>query len=543
MRYVSPTVGRVLGYQPEELVGHDLFAFIHQDDAPWARNAFFELLSQPGDRPCVEFRLRHRDGSYRFIEAVGSNLLDQPSVGGIVVNARDITERKTFEQQLARQAFYDPLTGLPNRALFTNRLEHALTQADRRQDGVAVLFVDLDRFKVINDTLGHAAGDQLLTALGPRFEACLRAGDTVARFGGDEFTILLEGVTGIDDATGVAQRIMAQFHAPFTLDGHEAFVSASIGVALSTPGTGRTADLLRDADVALYRAKAEGRAHHVVFDTSMNAFSVERLNLETDLRRAVERGELELHYQPEVDLNSGRIVGLEALVRWAHPQRGLVPPAEFIPLAEENGQILGIGRWVLEQACRQMRCWHTQQSHCPPPIISVNLSGRQFQLPDLVGQVAAILQETGLAPSFLKLEITESVLVEDAESTISRLLALKQLGIRLAIDDFGTGYSSLSYLRRLPVDTLKIDRSFIGGAGTDERNWSIVRAVSSLAHSLGMDVTAEGIESLEILALVRAANCDRGQGYYFSKPLTSAAVDQLLAAGCLCGLRDAIHAA
>jgi diguanylate cyclase (GGDEF)-like protein len=388
--------------------------------------------------------------------------------------------------------------------------------------------LDVDRFKVVNDSLGHGMGDELLASVSQRLRASLRPGDTVARFGGDEFVVLIEGISGVEAATTAATRLLEQFQAPLNLDGRDAFVSVSIGVACSNAGSVRGGDLLRNADIALYRAKAQGRARYVVFESAMALPSVERLTIETDLRRALGRQELVLYFQPDIELETGHIAGFEALIRWQHPERGLIPPGDFIPIAEESGLIVPIGQWVLENACLQARAWSESFPTASHLVISVNLSGRQFQQANIVDEIARVLHESRIDPGRVKLEITESVVVEDAETTVSRLQALKQLGVRLAIDDFGTGYSSLSYLRRLPVDTIKIDRSFVMGLGTDDRHLSIVNAITSLAHALGMDVTAEGVETPEQLACLRSVGCDRGQGYFFSRPLPGEAVGQLL---------------
>jgi len=448
--------------------------------------------------------------------------------GGISVIS-EVSELKRAEAQLVHNNTHDALTALPNRTLFMDRLKQALRHAHRRRRYLfAVLFLDLDRFKVVNDSLGHCMGDKLLTAIAHRLQSCLRTGDTIARFGGDEFTILLDDLDQVDDAIRVAERIEQALTVPLNLGKQKVFTTASIGIALSTTGYDRPEDVLRDADAAMYRAKTLGRARHEVFDAAMNARAIERLQLETDLRYATERGELVLHFQPDIDLRSGAIVGMEALVRWQHPQRGLIAPLDFIPLAEETGLILPVGQWVLTQACRQACAWQGYGSYGRPLVMSVNLSARQFQQPHLVEQVRTALQETGLAPSSLKLEITESVLMQDAETTVGALRALKGLGVQLAIDDFGTGYSSLNYLRRFPIDTLKVDRSFGSELPSDDGTEAIVRAVTALAHELGMDVTAEGIETTEELACVKALRCDRAQGYYFARPLPAEQIDALL---------------
>ncbi len=423
--------------------------------------------------------------------------------------------------QLARQAFRDSLTSLPNRALFMDRLAHALTRTERRGEHLAVLFLDLDRFKVVNDSLGHGIGDQLLIGVSRRLTTCLRPEDTIARLGGDEFAILLEDIKEGGSAATVAERIAGELGRPFIFEGREVFITVSVGIAVATGRHTSPEDILRDADLAMYHAKAKGKARYEVFDVSMNAPAQERMDLELDLRNAVARHEFVLHYQPVVTLDTGRIAEVEALVRWEHPQRGLLLPAEFIGLTEETGLIVPIGRWVLGEACRQARAWQTAASGLPALAISVNLSARQLQQPNLVEETAQVLRETGLDPATLKLEITETVVMHDAPATLAKLEALKQLGVQLAIDDFGTGYSSLGYLKRFPVDTLKIDRSFVKGIGHDVEDTAIVRAVITVAKSLNLKVTAEGIENEEQLAHLQALGCDRGQGYYFSKPLAA----------------------
>ena len=431
--------------------------------------------------------------------------------------------------QLARQAFRDPLTSLPNRALFMDRLSHALTRTERRGEQLAVLFLDLDRFKVVNDSLGHGVGDQLLIGVSQRLAACLRPEDTIARLGGDEFAILLEDVKDDKGPTSVADRLTGELQQPFVVEGREVVITVSIGIAMSTARRMTPEDILRDADLAMYHAKGKGKARYEVFDKSMNAPAKERMDLELDLRNAVARGEFILHYQPVVELPTGRITEVEALVRWKHPQRGLLFPADFVGLSEETGLIVPLGRWVLHEACRQTRQWQLA-APATKLAISVNLSARQLQQPGLVDEIGAVLRETRLDPGALRLEITETVVMHDAPITLAKLEALKALGVQLAIDDFGTGYSSLGYLKRFPVDTLKIDRSFVKGIGRDVEDSAIVRAVITVAKSLGLSVTAEGIETADQLDQLRTLGCDHGQGYFFAKPMTSDRVPAFLVA-------------
>jgi diguanylate cyclase (GGDEF)-like protein len=437
-------------------------------------------------------------------------------------------ERQTFQQQLWRQAFHDPLTGLPNRALFRDRLEQALNRAERRMRSVAVLFLDIDNFKLVNDSLGHEQGDALLLTVAERLQACLRVADTAARIGGDEFTLLLEEVSDVEDARAVADRVAAALRAPLVLAGQEVFPTASIGIALSAPRRSRPESVLREADIAMYQAKAEGKDRAAVFDETMHAQAAERLTLEADLRRAIDRGELLVHYQPIVSLRDRAIVEVEALVRWQHPERGLVSPAEFIPVAEATGLIVPIGQQVLEQACRQVVAWQTRDPAQPNLVVSVNLSARQFQHPGLLADIRRAVGAAGLDPHCLKLEITESTVMQDAEAAVAIMHELKTLGIQLAIDDFGTGYSSLGYLKRFPIDTLKIDRSFVNGLGQDAQDTAIVRSVLALARSLGLSVTAEGIETTAHETQLAALECDRGQGYLFARPLAARDVDTIL---------------
>jgi diguanylate cyclase (GGDEF)-like protein len=437
---------------------------------------------------------------------------------------RTSRELEESREHFRHAAFHDALTGLPNRTLFADFVKLAIERA-KRQDAYAfaVLFLDLDRFKYINDSLGHTYGDQLLIEIARRLEKCLRSLDTVARFGGDEFAILLDGIKDSSDAIKVAEKIEEELLLPFKLGRHEAFTSASIGIALSTTGYEHPDDILRDADTAMYRAKDAGKACYELFDTEMHSRAVLRLNLENDLRRAIERQEFRAYYQPIMHLETGKVAGFEALARWEHPERGLVSPTEFIPVAEETGLIVPIGLWMLEEACRQMHEWHCQSPANRLLTISVNLSGKQLMQPDLIREIEQILRRTGIEPRCLKLEITESVVMENAEVVTVMLNQLRALNIRLSIDDFGTGYSSLSYLHRFPVDTLKIDRSFISRMGPDNENNEIVRTIAKLAQNLGMEIVAEGIETEEQLRQLSLLACEYGQGYLFSHPLSGEA--------------------
>jgi diguanylate cyclase (GGDEF)-like protein len=443
---------------------------------------------------------------------------------GAVVLAAAFQRYRRSEARFRHRALHDPLTGLPNRDLFSDRIRLALERARRSGKAVAVLFVDLDNFKHVNDSLGHETGDEMLVEVARRIERSLRAGDTAARFGGDEFIVLLEDVAGAEDAIRGAERIANGLRGPLVLAGQEVFVGTSIGIAVRRPadvvGDG---NLLRDADAAMYAAKQDGKATYRVFDPSMNKEARVRLRLENDLRGALERGEFALHYQPKVELKTGRSIGFEALLRWHHPGRGLVGPEHFIHIAEETGLIFPIGRWVLERACRQAKGWHEAHPDLPPLTVAVNLSPSQFRRPDLVEEVEEILRETGLNPGALELEITEGVAMEEAPSTLTTLYKLKGLGLKLSIDDFGTGYSSLSYLKRYPVDYLKLDRSIVEGLDQDPRNNAIASAVIALAHSLGQRVIAEGVETEEQLWRLRQLACDVGQGHLFAEPVPNEA--------------------
>ena len=526
IRYESPAAERILGRQAEAGVGHPAVDVVHPDDRALVERYLADVASASGSQVQLEFRARHVDGSWRTIEAIIKNLLDDPAVGGVVVNYRDITERKALEEQLRHQAFHDVLTGLANRSLFRDRLGHALARAGRDALPTAVLYLDLDDFKSVNDRLGHAEGDRLLVAVGERLRSATRAGDTVARLGGDEFAIIVEEAEPAE-AAQAATRILTTLAPPFALGERQIVARASIGIAIQSPDSGDADDLLRCADIAMYAAKARGGDCHVTYDPGLYDATVARMELKADLRGALERGEFAVAYQPIVEIETGEIIGTEALMRWNHPRRGAVSPLDFIPPAEESGLILELGRWILDAACRQTRAWQEATGRADMTVC-VNLSGRQVVDPDLVDDVARILASTGLEPLALTLEITETVLVQDVEATVTAFRGLKALGVRLAIDDFGTGYSSLSYLRQFPIDTLKIDRSFVAGLDGSEDSTALVRSILSLSSTLRLDTVAEGIETAEQRLALRRLGARRGQGYLFARPMPAGDVANLL---------------
>ena len=527
--YFSPRWTDMVGSRTADGTLEIWLTRVHQDEAQRLRKDLANHVA--GLTPHFEnvHRCRHDDGGWRWLLARGLAVRDDSGrVVRVAGSITDVTEQKRFEEQLLHGAFHDPLTGLPNRALFLDRLTHAVARSQRRAEHIfGVLFLDLDRFKVVNDSLGHRVGDELLKGIARRVEECVRPGDTVARLGGDEFTVLLDDLVRPNDAELVAGRIQESLRAPFQLDGHEVVVSASIGIALSLQEYTRAEDIVRDADTAMYRAKADGKAGHRVFDQKMHHNAVQRLTMESELRRAVDRQEFELHYQPVISLQSGQIEGFEALVRWNHPLRGLVSPSEFIPLAEETGLINPLGWWVLREAATQARAWQQKYPRDLPLQMNVNLSGRQFRQPNLIGGVVTILNDIGLEPGSLRLEITESVLMETAQDSRDVLAELREHGIRLCIDDFGTGYSSLNYLHSFDIDVLKIDRSFVSRI-REGRAPEIVQTIVDLSRSLGLAVTAEGIETAEQLRQLRSMDVELGQGFYFARGLTADRADRLL---------------
>jgi diguanylate cyclase (GGDEF)-like protein/PAS domain S-box-containing protein len=527
--FANEFVVELLGCTEEDVVGVNWFdAFVAAEHREGLRDAYADTLALGSVSPHDESEVVTRLGERRMISWNHTLLHD---VDGVIIGTAsigsDVTERRRFEQQLLHDAFHDALTGLPNRALFLDRLGSALARLKRHPDRLlAVLFLDLDRFKLINDSLGHSVGDELLVAISRVVREAIRPGDTVARLGGDEFTVLLEDLEDPTEASTVAQRILAAMNVPFVISGHEVFATGSVGIALSSRHYEMPEDMLRDADTAMYRAKSEGKARHRVFDTSMHTQALELLALENDLRRAVDGKRFVVHYQPIVELATGVIVGVEALVRWDHSQRGLIGPSEFIHLAEETGLVIGISDQVLWQACRDAHTWETK---FPFPVsVNVNLSTRAFSQADLVERVASVLAQTKLSAARLKLEITESALMENPDTTAAMLHRFRELGARICIDDFGTGYSSLSYLLRFPVDTLKIDRSFVAAIGRGQRNAQLVGTMVALARSLGMDVVAEGVETEEQRRYLLDLGCAHAQGYLFSRPLILAELEVLL---------------
>jgi diguanylate cyclase (GGDEF)-like protein/PAS domain S-box-containing protein len=528
--WVNRSLCLFLGYSEADLIGSSLNAITRQEDLEIADAALKSMLEQQKDLLQLEVRHQRRDGGPVWALWNVARYQD-PSDEQVylLLQLQDITERRQSEEKLRHDAFHDPLTGLPNRALFADHVKLTIARAKRApQRHFAILFCDLDRFKVINDSLGHMVGDQLLAEVARRLEKCLREGDTVARVGGDEFTILLEDLDNEAEAEEVANRIQAEVTAPILLDGREVYTTMSIGLVTGNGDSRDPEDLLRDADTAMYRAKSLGKARHVIFDQTMHASAINLLQIETDLRKALDKGQFFLQYQPIVSLDDFRVCGFEALIRWHHPERGLISPLDFIPIAEDTGQILAIGEWALNEACRQMHRWETAYPVAAPLFISVNLSCKQFNHPLLIEQVADVIKRTRISPRRLKLEITESAVMDNIDSATSMLRQLRDIGVQLAIDDFGTGYSSLSYLHKFPIDTLKIDRSFVTRMAENPENIEIVRTIILLAQVLGMDVIAEGVETKEQLKILRDLKCEYGQGYYFSRPATAPDVEKII---------------
>ncbi len=523
----------MLGFEDGEIgeEPREWFDRVHPDDLMVLKAEI--SAHQGGGTPHFksEHRMLHKDGTYRWVLSRGIAVRNGEAYR-MAGSQSDITARKLAEKRLLHDAFHDALTGLPNRALFLDRLGMVIAHARRRGGHpYAVLFLDLDRFKNVNDSLGHHVGDELLVAVARRLEILLRPGDTVARLGGDEFAILLNDFNDVPQATRVAQRVNRELAKPFNLRGHEVFVTMSLGIALgSSSDYERPEDVLRDADTAMYRAKAAGKDRHALFDRNMHDRAVALLQIENDLRRAIEREEFEIHYQPIVSLASGELDAFEALLRWNHPIRGLLQPETFISIAEDTGLIVPIGWWVLREACRQLAEWQALYPTGRAVPVSVNLSGKQFMQVDLIKRLKRILRETQVEMGSLRLEMTESTIMDHGDAALAKLSQLRDLGVKLYIDDFGTGYSSLSYLHRLPMDALKIDRSFISYTGDGGGRSEIVHTIVTLARTLGMGVAAEGLETAEQVSRLRGLSCQYGQGYFFSKPIDSSAASGLIAA-------------
>jgi len=513
--YESPAASRLLGYSPGSLVGQTPFDTIHPKDVDRARESFAALVRGENPAP-IELRFRHADGSWIWLEALGNNLLEHPGIRGIVLTSRDVTERKRAEERARYLANYDVLTGLPNRFLMQDRLLQACAQAQRNGLRVAVMHIDLDRFKVVNETLGHYVGDALLKQAADRIKKSAREGDTVARVGGDEFTVVLANVSGVQALSAFAEKVLSGLARPFPGEGQDVFVSASIGISLFPDDARSVDDLIKHADAAMFRAKATGRNNYQFFTRELNDEVQERLLMEGGLRLALQREEFRVVYQAKIDLATREVVGAEALIRWSHPKLGVVGPSRFVPVAEDSGLVGQIGDWVLRAVCRQIRQW---QSEGLTLAVAVNVSARQFQQADLADLVVSVLSETQVPARLLEIELTESAVMHDAEASVVALERLKSFGVQISIDDFGTGYSSLSYLKRLPLDVLKIDQSFVRDISSDPNDAAIVRAIITLARSLGMKVIAEGVETEAQLAFLNAYGCQYAQGYMFGQPM------------------------
>lgn len=524
IRYASPSMAPVFGHDPAKLVHAHIESLLHPEDLSAALQFLDELACTTTSRadsalPGVmkrEWRIRHANGDWLTVDNVGTNLLGESVIGGLVLNTRDVTEASVIKQQYMHQAFHDPLTDLANRSLFLYQTGHALARAQRHANPVTVLFLDLDNFKTVNDSLGHAAGDRLLVDAARRLSSCVRHSDLIARLGGDEFAVLAEDTDSVEEVLAIADRVGVALSRPFNLGGKEVFVNASIGISRSVLGE-TTDELVRNADVAMYVAKTRGKGQHVLFEPEMHKAALDRLVVEADLRTAIEHEEFMLQYQPIVALATGEIIGAEALVRWMCRDRGKVPPGLFIPIAEETGLIVPIGRWVLRRACREAKRWSDERGL--PVRISVNLSGRQLQEPGIVDDVRQALADSGLPADQLVIELTESMLMQNTDLSMARLTALKELGVSLAIDDFGTGYSSLSYLQRYPIDILKIDKAFVDVIDKGGEGPVLASAIVALGETLRMNTVAEGIETESQRGHLLSLGCELGQGYLFAPPL------------------------
>jgi len=530
--YVSPQIEQLLGYTPAEWLNDPTLWWkrVHPDDKEKVL-ADEEAMTVGGTLSATDasqYRMITKEGRIIWVNDDAAVIRDESGASlywsGVL---SDVTDRKVLEDQLKHQAFHDPLTGLANRALFVDRVKHALERANRESSRVAVLFFDLDDFKSINDSLGHSTGDELLVAMAARLSECLRPGDTFARLGGDEFAIFLED-TSLSSATSVAYRLLEALSEPFRMGSRDVLVHATVGIEFADATSTKADELLRNADVAMYVGKSKGKARYELFDPSMHTAALRRLEMKGELQRAIEDEEFVLHYQPIVSLAGGALLGIEALVRWNHESRGLIAPVEFIPLAEESGLIIPLGRWVLREACRQAAAWPIEN---PEISLNVNVSPKQFQHPGLVEDIANALWDSHIDPSILTIEITESVLIHDTDAAIEKLTRLKDFGVRIAVDDFGTGYSSLGYLKRFPIDILKIDKSFIDGVGNSSEEAAIAHAIIKLGGSLGLEVVAEGIEEPEQVDALQSLRCERGQGFFFSKPVDAERMGEILSAG------------
>jgi len=529
MIYYSYRWKSMLGYDEKNISGYpeEWFRRVHPDDRCEVEARIAAHLSGRSEHFESEYRIVHKDGMYRWVLNRGLAIRDRDGHAYRMAGSQtDITSKKTVDEQLVYNAFHDALTGLPNRALFMDRLQHIITVSNRRANEVyAVLFLDMDRFKIINDSLGHTVGDQILVVMGQKLSECLRPGDTVARLGGDEFAVLLHNINEAKDAVEVAERIHHKLSEPLLVKGHEIFSSVSIGIAMNSGLYERPEQVLRDADIAMYQAKSRGSACHEIFDPKMHANILDRLQLEADMRGALDHREFILFYQPIIDLKTHQLISFEALVRWNHPKRGLIYPLEFIPMAEENGLINTIGDWILRESCRELRILQERYPKLPPIMMSVNISGKQFAQRDLASKVSAIIGETGIDANTLALEITESMIMENIDLAVETMNQLRSMGVQIHIDDFGTGYSSLSYLHRFPIDAIKIDRTFINKLSADGKNKEIILSILSLASSMNFDVIAEGVEMDHQMVHMQNMQCQFGQGFLISVPMEPGAID------------------